>query len=638
MSQRGLLLLTVLLLVAHSAFSQPNWREVVMPGFNILSTEINDSIASRRAEAEKLRAEMLKISTSKNLNPVLIFGPGNKYLVEGMHKEFVSPPGPMQGNFERDKQIVLLENLHVQLYYSDKALFRWLDLQSRLRNHPDMAMHGRWALQYKALPEKERPDPQSNKACQKWVADQLACDLATALQGSNPDKTDGKVKAFDPKFLPRPWDTIPSLGADWKLPFPAEGIIASLPMNGQFAFHVSQSIPGVGYIVFPKGTNRQIHELIFGNNYQLKARWTSAKGEVKYTAAEYRHFDSQFFYNLPDKLLPEMIYRLELVALPPGFKPAAPDAGTCWQIFRGKPAPEKKETNVAVAGEVKITELYFRGGKYDPYMKMEMLRGTLNWELGTLDFETDEPFDGIELYGNGQLVAPVWFDVQTVSFQNYKELNDQTVFYYLTVPKVEPLENLPLDQLAVAERDNTLDAPFVRKVALGNPEIYPNVPADREHDIRLPGKYVAPAFKNHGAKDTLNAAKPVPFITKDLFLKEKTLAFPRTKCSLHIGELKQTFALAAAQKNQLRRRVDERVKFFFELEKRRAARRGEPFNLTLEQVRQQEMENLPTEVKKVLEASYPDDFQKNFTLIYCHRFPGTEQYLALLELKLDEKK
>jgi hypothetical protein len=90
------------------------------------------------------------------------------------------------------------------------------------------------------------------------------------------------------------------------------------------------------------------------------------------------------------------------------------------------------------------------------------------------------------------------------------------------------------------------------------------------------------------------------------------------------------------QQAQLRRRVEERAQFFFALEKRRAARVGKPPSATLEQFRQREQENLPPEVKILLEAAFPDVFKNKTAAYYSRRFPGTEQYSTQLDLKFEK--
>jgi len=627
---------TALIFCAQMVHAQPNWREVVQPAFLRLIEEANDSIAKRKTEANIVRGKMNEIITEKKLDRIFIAGENDKYMAEGMHRFFTSAPGPVQGHYERDKRIVELENLHVDLYYSDQALFRWQEMLKKIRAHPDMGIHSRWARDWNALPVGSRPN--SLEECRKWVTDKLVCDVTTTTTVSLIPPQTPTVGSFDPAFTKGVLPVAPASYQAPKLtfPIPTEMIVASYPMNGQFAFHRSESIPGVGYVAFAKTVQEQFYQIQEKN--VLKARWTSAKGAVVYTLAEFRFQNGNVFFNFPKALEPDMVYRLELVALPATNRPETPSVDDCWRMFRGKPVAETTISDLPVPGEIKITELFFRSGKYAIFEKPKTMAGVVDWTSGSIQFRTDEPLDEIEMYGFGKVPPLVTFALQTAPFyQVLDALKSKSVVYYLTVPRVEPLENVPADQLVAAELDHTLDAPFIRKVALGNADSYIHLPDSPQKDIALRGNYILPLLQNARVKDSLVTAQPVPFITSEHFKKKKSMPFPPTKCTLYIGELQQLVAAAAIQQEQLRRRVRERAQFFYELEKRRALREGKPFTATLEAFMQQEQENLPAEVKTILETAFPDVFKKEFTVLISRRFPGTDQYSASLSLQPEVK-
>jgi hypothetical protein len=130
---------------------------------------------------------------------------------------------------------------------------------------------------------------------------------------------------------------VKNIGNDTEFPIPTDFISASYPMNGQFAFDLSESIPHTGYIKFGNGSFTKLYEL-YGKNYQLRARWVSSKNEVTYTLASNVFLSDvlSFFFDLPDTLLPGYVYKLELIALPEGYvRPSIP-AQDCWNEFRGK--------------------------------------------------------------------------------------------------------------------------------------------------------------------------------------------------------------------------------------------------------------------------------------------------------------
>ncbi|MBL7780596.1 MAG: hypothetical protein JNM22_05210 [Saprospiraceae bacterium] len=621
----------IFIFFVQTLHAQPNWREVVSPAFLQVIEEVNDSIAWRRDESNRLRKRMNDIIADKKLDRSFIVGDHDEYIAEGMHKQFTKPLEKLQVTYDRDQQIVELENLHVALYYSDKTLFRWTELLKKIRAHPDLSIHSRWASDWNALPPNQRPNANSLDACRRWVADKLVCDVTTKA----PDFFDvftaqpPKVGSFDPEFadgvLPGFSDREPAT-----FPVPTQFIAASYPMNGQFAFHRSESIPGVGYIAFSKNIANAFYET---NGYALKARWTSARGNVVYTLAEFRPLRQCFYFNFPATLDAEMVYRLELVALPVSNTGGQKADEDCWRTFRGLPPAELSDKDLPVKGEVKITELYFRAGKYEVMQKPKNLAGTIDWQTGAIQFTTDEPLDEIEMYGSGKVAPLLTFNLQTASFYQLKNaLKSKVLVYYLSVPRIQSLENVPLDQKVAAELDHTQDARFVRQTSQGNAE-YIQIPRLYETVKTLRGDYVVPALMEVNARDSLVTNQPVPFIGPEHFKKRKNMPYPPTKCTLYVGEVQQLLRSITVQQQQIKRRMDERAAFFYELDKRQAMREKKTFEGTLEAYKKQEAENLPQEVRTILEAKIPESISKDFTILFSRRFPGTKQYSASLQFK-----
>ncbi|MEZ4932979.1 MAG: hypothetical protein R2788_12785 [Saprospiraceae bacterium] len=183
--------------------------------------------------------------------------------------------------------------------------------------------------------------------------------------------------------------------------------------------------------------------------------------------------EGTLYFNIPNSLESDQIYRLRIDSTSKEFKlePMTPEI--CWDIYLGKNTSRRQNLNASINGETIITELYFRAGKYEPKPKLETMRGTVDWEQAqVIVTETDEPLDHFEMYGSGKLPPTVAFVIQTVHFYSIADaINSDEVLYYLTVPKVEPTENVPLSQLLVAEMDNTLDAVFIRNTAQGNQRV-----------------------------------------------------------------------------------------------------------------------------------------------------------------------
>jgi hypothetical protein len=87
-------------------------------------TTYADTVATKTAECEAIRTEMRQLVSDLEYPPILIFGPNDDYLKQGMWRKFTAPPVPMDAQFDavRNPKTVLLEHRHVDLYYCDKAL------------------------------------------------------------------------------------------------------------------------------------------------------------------------------------------------------------------------------------------------------------------------------------------------------------------------------------------------------------------------------------------------------------------------------------------------------------------------------------------------------------------------------------
>jgi hypothetical protein len=236
--------------------------------------------------------------------------------------------------------------------------------------------------------------------------------------------------------------------------------------------------------------------------------------------------------------------------------------------------------------------------------------------------------------GNRVIRPPVTFNIQQFAFLDlFNALNSNQLYYYFTTPKVEEIAQIPLSETITADLDHTLDAPFIRKTSLGNAEVPERFMEDREQTTVLAGNYIAPRFKNFDNKDSLVTAIPVPFITEEHFLKRKPIVLDKMKCTLFIGDWQQTLSSTRLHQDQIRRRMDERARYFFELDKRKALQQGKTFTPTLEEYKKQELDNMPNEAKLILQAKIPESMNKNFTVLVGKQYPGSEQFCYQLEIK-----
>lgn len=615
---------------------KPDWERLMPQIYAPLEKEIADTIAARRAEAAAVRAAMEQIVTEKKLDRAFIFGDGDKHLQEGMHQYFKSEPGNMLVDLERDARIVRLENLHVALYHSDVTLYRWLTHQKKLVGLRGKHNHFAWEGHYQKLSPEQRQGLDQEQRWAKWATNELVClltDNAADLIVSRPQRD--LVRPLGLKFALLN-DTTSYAGLQgMPLPFPPDKIPASFPLNGQYAFFPEESIPGVGYVVLPRGATGLLHERLQGTPI-LKARWTSSTGTRMYTDAKLENLEPVIYFNLPTGFFqPAQLYRLEVVALPERAFHIAADNDICWTRFRGTVA-KAGDSGAAVKGEVKIAEMYFRTSRYTLREKLKTMNPVTNWETGMVVFTMDEPLDQLERRGGRHFEPLVSFNfVGSIASKLEQNLQDPALRYYLSVPTIEPLGGMPLDQLAVAERDNTLDAPFVRNTALvAKPEGYVRHLEARAGSGRIGNGYVLPVLGM--GRDSIVVTTQVPVVERTHFERGKVPDVgPAVPCTLYIAQLVRIAQALELQRAQIRAQMEARAKFFYELEKRRSARTGVQMPGDLDYFRQQEAAHLPASAKFILEADLKKMFEDtpNKQLLYRRLFPGSTQNTATLPIE-----
>lgn len=602
--------------------------------FAPVEKEIADSIATRRSEARTIRAAMEQIIAEKKLDRVFIFGPDDKYFKEGMHANFKSAPGPMLVDVDRDTRIVQLEHFHVALFHSDAALHRWLGLQTKLAGLK--TKHGRYAWQgrYEQLSPEKRQGLDREQQWAKWGANELIClltDNEADLMLRNPARD--KVNPIGLKFVLKNDTTNYESLKNMVLPFPSDKIPASFPLDGQYAFFPEESIPRVGYVVLPRGSNYLLYERL-SNTPLLKARWSSASGTRLYTDAKLENMEPVIYFNLPENFFqPAQLYRLEVVALPEGAFHIVEESDVCGTRFRGS-APKAADAGVSVKGEVKIAEMHFRTSRYTLREKLKTMRvGDINWDTGAIAFVMDEPLELSERMGGRYFDPLVSFDYANVPSKLEQSLQDPALYYYLCVPAVEPLDGLSLDQLAIVEQDNTLDAPFVRNTSLvtKSAEGYAKQVVARSVPKRIGNGYVLPTLGM--GRDSFVVSAWVPLIDRSHF-KQSRVPEPDSAvpCTLYVAQLVRIVQALKLQQSQVRQRMEERAVFFHQLEKRRSARTGVPASGDLAYFRQKEAEHLPASAKFILEADLKQLYANTITIMYRRLFPGSEQATATLPL------
>jgi len=622
----------------NPAFAQPDWTSIVPGVFAELDAETVDSIRAIRERCDTIRARMNGLIQKKGLDPKQVFSYGLANFKEGLSNQDATEPNGFYQIKVRDEEIRQLERWHIDLYRLDVTLQRWIKINEKLKKHPDRTQYARWALLHRNLPPQEMRALNNPDLAHGWVLDVVVCDVVAALDATRPDQVNGKMRSFNLKFDSELMDSLDRTKdmRSWQFPVPPEVIICSMPMNGAYAFSRDESIPGVGYVILPRSANQALSPIVYSQT-TWRARWCSARGRITYTPMEVRD-GHQFFFNLPDRYFKNgELYRLEIIATPKVSAASMMPAEVCLQAFRGNTQSELP-TRISLPDEVKITELYFRASTQGLYPRKDQVIGKVDWFAGTIAFETENPFDAFEMYGAGKIKPEVSFTVNTQAFYALeKALRSSALYYYLSVPTVEPLDQLPLDQFAAAELDNTFKMPFIENVNKGATETYITQSTGAIHPrMNLPGGYYVPGWSQVFAPDTLVSNPPVPFITRPMYEKNKEPVTTKFSCELRVGEFIQIVNTIKLHKQQIERRIEERSRFLMELDRRDALRRGAPFNGTLADYRKREIENLPPDVKAVRDCKFPDAIRDHFGLFYSRFFPGSKQRSAELNIKITD--
>jgi hypothetical protein len=293
----------------------------------------------------------------------------------------------------------------------------------------------------------------------------------------------------------------------------------------------------------------------------------------------------------------------------------------------------KSVTQATLQGEVLITTLYFRAGIQGFRERLNSMHGQINYEKCTITYKSLDPFDPLEVFGTNSIKPFVTFDIDNYPvYELQQAANSKELFYYLTVPFIEETSGRALDELLMAEADHTANATFVRKTTTGNTSDYPSIPENRPENILIKHHYMAPALLTHNVPDSFATSVPIPKITKEHFLQKQKWPKDAITCTIFLGEMQQILRVVRLQQVQIKQRVEERATFFYALDQRAAQRAGRVFSATLDDYLKMEQENLPSVVRKVLNADVLSAFKNKFALNYNRHFPGTKQLCSSLNV------
>jgi hypothetical protein len=633
---RNLLFYCLFLMFQPFAYSQPpNWSQITPKIFELLHSEIKDSISSNRKSADFIRNELNHIVNQTRLDRVMVFGEADLYLKEGMHKHFKAEPSPLQLQVtDRDPRMVLFETQHFELYKVDKSLFRWIEIEKKVNQYEKDWTQYTFANKFDAMSPLQRSTIQSKQSFVIWGATEIVCKVTGDLEMKEPLNQESKMNAFKPEInvtILEKMDQKEPL----TFPIPTEKILASFPTNGQYAFCRDEARPGVGYMFFTGGLY-QVSSLKYDNNSKLRAKWSSADGKVFYTSAAIEN-NFQLKYILPDNFFqPATLYKLDIIVMT-GQASALIDAysDVCWATYRQNAISTNYETLIKPFEEKIVTSIYFRSSKYSTLMdRLMTMKGEFDMKTGNINCETDEPLEYLETKGGLNFESVVEFSFSGSGIDALKNnLTDRTLTYYLVVPKVENLSKFGLNELSIAEQDNTSATEFIRKVTKDDAENYINLKDLLTIKLAKSSGYPIPKISEGVSKDTAINSKNVPFITIEDFKKGKKMNMGKVKSTLVIGEINQLAQAMLVYRTQIEKRMEERAQFFYQLDLRRNKRDNTPMSGNLDFYKQQEKNNLPAAGKYILSTDIKDFLGVGLT-IYCSRtFPGTTQKSAILNFK-----
>jgi hypothetical protein len=612
---------------------QINWNEIAPEAFKQLDQEISDTIAQIRKRSESYREEIFKLIKELEFSQDIICGVNNKFCREGMHKNFISPPVVLEKHrLERNEDVYRLESNHVALYFDDAKLFKWLYYKKQLENHKARKSNILWLGLYRQMPDDEKFNPSKPEEGIEWIKSTLICELVLNDKDLYLAKGPTEFKDFKPRLKKEINNLKEFKDIEWTFPFPKEALIFSFPYPGQFAFDLTEPMGNTGYLVFPDDARNKIMEET-GFEKPLKARWLGNNGDIFYTDVHIDYYDGIIFFKIPTFLKPEFIYNFQLIILPDNYTNNDISPKECQELFRGNSNP-KKTTLKELEGEKLVISYYFRVAKYALNQKNKTMEGTLDYESGELYFETDEPLDPKEIYGGGFTDPIVSIDPTFKRSHTVEEvIVSNGTYYYFQVPEIEQTEGVPVDQLLKVELDHTWKNGILQKLEYSAASIYNPLPENKEEDIPIANGYLAPKFKRYGVEDSLTCEDEIPFIDEKLFKKDKPLKFPVTKCRLKVGEITQLKNNIALLQKQLERRIEERSKFFLELEKRNAQREGKVLDLELLSIRNEEIENLSKNLKFLKELDFKELLKEDLIFYYSRHFPGTNNSSCNLSIR-----
>jgi hypothetical protein len=592
-----------------------------------------DSAAALAARAAALRQELNAQLEELGFERPFIFGPDDRYFKEGMHREFTQEPQTMTIDFGRDPRVIALEENHVRLYQADKGLFFWRKMADGLRaakispliSEVDVDLIQR---KYARLPEAYRralADPQLR---QRWLQNQINCQVFSATSSSNYAIKPGQqsYQLNDSVQARQNRAVVRERPAELR----AEHILDSYPVPGQFNFYRQESRQAVGYFVFVLIPQALYEAQSSGR--ELNIRWRSASGQSAYTTTSMDYRNQILYFAIPINFLERgEVYELALVLAPTPLLQDDADREYCqnnerfFRQYAGLEPPTRSEDAKVLHRQ------YFRVSRYENiFDKLSQRRLSLRGDSVFVALGPEEPFGQDELDAENQMLF--FFQEEFRYHPVINAIYHRDLVYYLSVPSVSPVDTNQAGPIAAA-LDHTLYADFIYDLRRGNP-FYIRLQSDAfTRDFQVGETYTLPAQPRLRA--FLRQSSQPPRIAAGHFDGSLPLQVPAFQADLYCSAWQQLQQRLQQAQALVRQRMEERAQYLFLIDTWRRKQLGEPQRLGLEHWRQQEAENLPPAIRALLELEmrFPTA-EEAFNVTMRHTLPGTTQPTTIRRLEI----
>ena len=598
------IILTFLCCCSNPVRAQYIEPELVKKAMLSWQKNAQDSIKTRRAEAQKIRPIMKGIVKDLNYDEFLIFGPDNKWIAEDMNLMFARAPVPFGVAMQRAPKQIELEKNHVKLYWSDLSLYRWKKIggimDSLLKTNE---VPPSWT-DYKYDDEKVAKirSKDALKIANERIAKSLYGQLSNFFPNGNEllkaKKVEQKQQGFTLEEETKASDN--------------QYVTSCYPFQGQFNYYEDESVNKEGYVIFNRmfidSVYRKLDDFptykiewsdrkkfVFSQDIRPKTEWPTVKFEFK----------------IPANLQKQSIYRTLITA----------SDGTTSKL---------------------VWVNYFRVSKYGSVEKIKKIgekASEYNRNTGSIKLSIDEPFDYYETTAKNQRQRICYItsgreNMQTIDYV----LKSSEITAYLTVPSVTPVDTSDLNNIPIAEKDHTANAPFVRKINLLHLEnfiaySFENLNSYRKDTFRIGKLVIIPEL--YKEKDTIVGAFIAPFVRAADFKNGKISLPKKFDYEIMANNVKLQSDIWKQLKAAVEERMTERATFFYLLTVR-AWKRGEiPQKPNYQQFVKEEKQNLTKHLAFLIDGF---SFHQNKTIkINVQKSDFNERTMTIWDIEAKAK-